>query len=108
MTDRLLAGLAMLGPLGLVGLVINFVFSFEEPNAALLLVSAIGCLAAPVGVLLHLRFTAALTHEEKRIWLHEFTSRRAPSAFSEYLSSADRQVSARRRAEESLVRRRTN
>lgn len=97
--------LAVLTVVGVVGFLLIAMLSFEEPNTAMLFVSGVLVLAAPIAALLHLWFTPRLTDDEKKIWLREFGSGQAWSALSEYLSSTNLSESARRRAQNALVRR---
>lgn len=73
----------------IVGLAVTLVFSFEEPNAPLLLGSAVLLLTAVVSVFAHVTFTRALSRSQKRLWLRLLTGRRAVWASREYPSSAD-------------------
>ena len=93
---NLLAGLTVTG---IMGLLVTMVLGFEEPHTPMLLVAGAMTLAAPIAVLVHLRVTRGLTHEEKLIWLKEFRSANIWSAFSEYLSSTDLSEGAERRAQ---------
>jgi hypothetical protein len=73
----------------IVGLVLTVVFSFEEPNAPLLLGSAVLLLTAAISVLAHVAFTRVLSRSQKRVWLRLLTGRRAVYAWREYLCSDD-------------------
>jgi hypothetical protein len=103
-TDTLLGACAVLNLFGVAGLVLTAMLAFEEPNSALLLVSSLLLFAAPIAVLLHLVVTRELSRQEKRIWTQQLTGRRAPWAFSDYLSSPDRRATAKRLAEETATR----
>ncbi len=73
----------------IAGLVLLVVLGFEEPNNTLLLLSSSLLLAAIVAVLVHLGVTEELNRSEKRIWLAQLAGRKAPLAWSEYLSCDD-------------------
>ena len=85
---------------GLSLLCVTCVFGFEEPNGWLLLVAASLSLGAPVAVAVHLYRTSALTAEEKRFWVREFTNLAAASALSDYLTAADHRAATRARMEQ--------
>jgi hypothetical protein len=85
--DRALRALPSLAFLGLVLLTITVLFGFEEPNATLVVLSAVLLLSAPVGLLAHLATSPTLTRVEKREWLRKFTSRRWTSSLLDYLRS---------------------
>ena len=80
----------------MVGLVLTLVLGFEEPNAALLLGSAVLLLTAVLSVFAHVAFTRALSRSQKRRWLRLLTGRRAVWAWREYLSSDDLGAAAAR------------
>lgn len=103
-TNTLLAVCTILSLFGMAGLVLTAALGFEEPNRALLLFSSLLSLAAPVTVLMHLFVTRELSRHEKQIWVRQLTGRRAPWAFSEYLTSRDRRVTAKRLAKEAAAR----
>jgi hypothetical protein len=90
--------------LGLVAAMLTFWLGFEEPNSLLLWASVL-TLATPIGVLVHLSMTRALTDESKRVWWKAFASAQMWSALSEYLSSPDLAASADRIAVEAQARR---
>jgi len=92
--------LIVLSLVGLVGALLTFWLGFEEPNTSILWVSVLA-LATPIGVLVHLSMTRALTDERKRVWWKAFASAQMWSAFSEYLSSPDLAGSADRMASNS-------
>src|ERR1700732_4341615 len=94
-----------LGLFGLAGLVLTCVLGFETPNAVLLATSGALTVGAPLAVLWHFAATRTLTTAEKRMWMGAFTGAEAWSALSEYMTSPDLKVSARRRAEHAAVRR---
>ena len=96
--------LAVLTVIGIVGFLVTLVLGFEEPHTPMLLVAGAMTLAAPIAVLVHVRVTRGLTHEEKRIWLREFGSAKVWSALSEYLSSTNLSADAKRRAEDAVAR----
>jgi hypothetical protein len=96
--------LAVLTVIGIVGFLVTILFGFEEPHTLMLWVAGVMTLAAPITVLVHLRVTRTLTHEEKRIWLKEFRSAEVWSALSEYLSSANLSDGAKRRGQAALAR----
>lgn len=81
---------ALLTIAGAAALAMTVFLGFEEPNALLLLVSAMLLCAAPAAMLSHLATTDELTREEKRIWLRALIGRHALSAWSVYLTSTDR------------------
>jgi hypothetical protein len=85
--------------LGLAGLVLTCLLGFETPNTALLATSVTLMLTALLVVLWHLAETRTLTTEEKRLWIRELTGAASFAALSEYLTSPDLSVSARRRAD---------
>jgi hypothetical protein len=97
-------GLLALAVLGFAGMLLMSAFAFEEPNSLLLSASVAMVFAAPIGVLVHLICTQALTAEKKRVWWKAFGSADAWSAFSEYFSSADLVASTDRRAVEAQSR----
>lgn len=80
---------AMLFAGGFVLLAVTVVFGFEEPHATLWVLSAGLITAGMLAVFLHLSFTKLLSPKEKRTWLRLLVGRRAPSAWSEYLTSSD-------------------
>jgi hypothetical protein len=96
--EWLLANLPYVSLIGLVGLVVNVVLSFEEPHHEMLLVSGLAVLASPLGVLLHLTASRELTRGEKRAWIAGLVGRRGMTLFAAYLRRIDR-----RRATEQLV-----
>jgi hypothetical protein len=89
--------LIVLSLAGLVGALLTFWLGFEEPDSSLLWASVL-TLATPIGVLVHLSMTQALTDERKRVWWKAFASAQMWGAFSEYLSSPDLAGSADRMA----------
>lgn len=91
--------------LGLVGLGLALVLGFETPNTGLFATFGALTLAAPLSALWHFAATRALTREEKRMWMREFTGAEAASAMSEYMTSPDLGASARRRAEDTAAKR---
>src|SRR5437660_5191855 len=97
--------LAVLTTVGIVGLFMTTMLSFEEPNTLMLFVSGALALAAPITALVHLGLTRGLTDDEKKIWVKEFRSAQVWSALSEYLSSNNLSESAKRRARSALARR---
>ena len=82
--------LALLTIVGVVAMAVTMLLGFEEPNGILLLVSSILMFTTPVAMLAHLALTHELTPEEKRIWLRALTGRRAPAAWSVYLTCGNR------------------
>jgi hypothetical protein len=76
--NKLLAALAVLSLVGIVGLGLTALFGFEKPNSMLLLASSVLVLAAPVTMLVHLCTTRELTRQERRIWIRALTGPRAP------------------------------
>jgi hypothetical protein len=103
-TNTVLGACAVLNLFGMAGLVLTATLAFEEPNAALLLVSSLLLFAVPIAVLMHLVVTRELSRQEKRIWIQQLTGGRAPWAFSDYLTSPDRRATAKRLAEETATR----
>ena len=75
---------------GVSGIFLTLMLGFEEPHGLLLGLFSLLVLAAPAAVLLHLAFTRTLTRPEKAVWFRRLLSRRAPAAFSMYLSAEDR------------------
>ncbi len=75
--------------MGLAGFALVALLGFEEPNDTLLLLSSGFSVAPVVALFVHLTLTRALTPAQRRIWLRQLTSRRAPWAFGEYVSCAD-------------------
>jgi hypothetical protein len=96
--EWLLATLLFISLLGLMGLVVNAVLSFEESHQELLIASGLALLAAPVGVLLHLAATRELTRGEKRAWIAGLMGRKGTALLAAYLKGVDR-----RRATEQLM-----
>src|SRR5262245_51274342 len=82
--------LPVISAFGLAGLAATLLLGFEEPNAALLALSAVALLIPLLVPFVHLAVTKELSREEKRAWLRAMTGRRAPWAWSAYLSCADR------------------
>ena len=97
--------LAVLTIVGIVGLFVTTMLSFEEPNTPMLFLPGALALAVPITVLVHLGLARGLTDDEKRIWLKEFRSAQVWSALSEYLSSTNLSESAKLRALNALARR---
>jgi hypothetical protein len=81
--------------LGFAGLVVTLVIGFEEPDSALLGLSAAALLAPVAGAFGHLALARELTPAEKQTWLRELTGRRALWALSGYLTSGDRREAAK-------------
>lgn len=94
--DATLRALPVVSTLGFAGLVVTVVIGFEEPDRTLLVLSAVAMLVPLLGPFLHLAFSVELTPDEKRAWLRELAGRRAPWAWSSYLTCADRREAARR------------
>jgi hypothetical protein len=86
------------------GLALTVLFGFEEPNTALLVLSSTLLLAAIVAVFVHLTVNRVLNREQKRIWLHQLTGRRAVSAWAEYLTCDDLPAAATRFAADASAR----
>jgi hypothetical protein len=99
---------AVLVVCGMVGLALTALFGFEEPNTILLLLSAGLLFGAALTVFAHAGLTRVLTPAQRRIWLHQFTGRRAPWAFGEYLNSDDPAAAAIRFTEDVVDRDRVN
>lgn len=85
---------------GMAGLVLTAVFSFEEPNDMLLLLSSGLLVTAVLAVFVHLGANRRLTRSQKRMWLRQLTGRRALSAWAEYLTCDDLRGATIRFAEE--------
>ena len=77
------------------GIAVNLMLSFEEPQAAMLLVSALLLAAAPAGMLLHLATTAGLAPREKRMWMSALARGGAPRLFAAYFDAAKRRAVTR-------------
>lgn len=93
--ERLLASLPYVSLLGVSGIAVNLMLSFEEPQAAILLVSALLLAAAPAGMLLHLATTAGLAPREKRMWMSALAGGGAPRLFAAYFDAAKRRAMTR-------------
>jgi len=93
--DHVLRTLPYVSLLGIGGLVVNIVLSFEEPHRPLLWASGLLLSAAPAGGLLHLATTGELTADEKRLWLSGLGSGSA-TLFAAYFNRAERRASTRR------------
>ena len=81
--------IAVMVTCSMAGLLLTMVFSFEEPNGPLLLVSLGLLMAAVIAVFAHLAFTRALDTRQKRMWLRLLCGRRAGRAWAEYLGCDD-------------------
>ena len=81
---------ALLTVVGVVAMAVTLLLGFEEPNGILLLISSILLFTAPVAILTHLALTHELTPGEKRFWLRALVGRRAPAAWSAYLTCRNR------------------
>ena len=81
---------ALLTIVAVVAMAVTMLLGFEEPNGILLLVSSILMFTTPVAMLAHLALTHELTPGEKRIWLRALIGRRAPAAWSAYLTCHNR------------------
>ena len=92
---------APLTVVGVVAMTVTLLLGFEEPNGILLLISSILLFTAPVAMLAHLALTHELTPGEKRIWLRALTGRRAPAAWSAYLTCRNRRDAIGRLAQPS-------
>lgn len=89
----------------MTGLALTGLFGFEEPNTALLVLSSTLLLTAILAVFVHLAVNRVLNREQKRIWLHRLTGRRALSAWAEYLSCDDLPAAATRFTGDASARR---
>ena len=85
---------------GIAGLILTAGFGFEAPNDALLAVSAAMLCGAALSVFVHLGVTRTLTRAQKRMWFRHLTGRKAPWAWSDYVSSDDLGQTALRFSEE--------
>ncbi len=95
---------ALLTIVGIVAMAVTILLGFEEPNGILLLFSSILLLTAPAAMLAHLALTHELRPGEKRIWLRALTGRRAPAAWSVYLTCSNRREAIGRLTEPSPIR----
>jgi hypothetical protein len=86
--QAVLAALPILFILGFAGIVVTVATGFEEPNAALLLFSALALLAPLVATLVHLLSNKELTPAGKRAWLRQLVGKHAAQAWSSYLTTA--------------------
>jgi len=80
---------------GLAGVAATCVLGFEEPNLAMLSLSAALLLSGPIALALHLSMTRELSANEKRLWLRGLTGRRAGWAWSAYFSCGNRAETAK-------------
>lgn len=87
---------AVLMACAFVLLVLVVALGFEEPHPTMLLASAGFIATAIAAVFLHVRSTTLLTGPEKRAWVSLLLGRRAPVAWSEYLTSSNLAASAER------------
>ena len=99
---------AVLFVFAMASLVLLVVLGFEEPNNTLLLLSFSLLLTAIVAVFAHLGVTEELNRPEKRIWLAQLAGRKAPLAWSKYLTCDDLRATAVSFAEERADSRRVN
>ena len=76
--------------LGLAGVAANVILSFEEPHTTMLLASGLLLAAAPVGMLVHLAATSALTRRQRELWIAGLMSPNGASLFAAYFSASDR------------------
>ena len=97
---------AVLFVFAMASLVLLVVFGFEEPSNTLLLLSSSLLLTAIVAVFAHLAVTEELNRSEKRIWLAELGGRKAPLAWSKYLTCDDLRATAASFVEEQACSRR--
>jgi hypothetical protein len=93
-----------LSMLGMTVLVVMLLFGFEEPNTTLLTLASILIFIAPLVMLLHLALTKDLGGGEKRIWMRELTSARAPGALAAYFTADDRREACRQFEQAALDR----
>jgi hypothetical protein len=96
-----LATLPWVSLLGFLGLAVNAVLSFEEPERAMLLASGLLLLAAPLGLLVHLGVTRKLTRAEKRAWIAGLTGRRGMAFLAAYFEGNGRRTALEQVASES-------
>jgi uncharacterized membrane protein SirB2 len=87
--------------LGLAGLVLTMLLSFESPNRTLLYLSSALLMAPVLVVFAHVSLTRAMTARQRRLWFRHLTGRRAMWAFGDYLNSSDPGAAADRLAESS-------
>ena len=94
--SRALPWLPYVSLVGLLVLIVNLAFSFEEPHEALVVAAAVLLMAAPLGMALHLGTTRELTPVEKRLWLAGLASWSAPSLFAAYFGGRTRGAATRK------------
>ena len=87
-----LAILPWISLLGLLGLVVNTVLSFEEPERAMLIASGLLLMAAPLGLSIHLAVTRELSRDEKRAWIAGLTGRRGMAFLAAYFEGSGRRA----------------
>lgn len=90
-----MAGLPYGSLLGLLGLVVNALLSFEEPHPGMLVASGLLTLAAPLGFSLHLALTNELTPSQKRAWMVGVVGRSGPALFAAYFRPVERRAATR-------------
>jgi hypothetical protein len=89
--DRVLSAAGWGPAVGLVGLVVNLLFGFEESDPALLTICGLLLIAPALLVPLHLRMSRELTVDQKAIWRRELRSGvGALLALTTYLTTRDR------------------
>lgn len=94
--STVLAILPWVSLLGFVGLAVNAVLSFEEPESAMLIASGLLLLAAPLGLLVHLGLTRELTGAEKRAWIVGLTGRSGMAFLAAYFNGSGRRTALER------------
>lgn len=101
---RLRTLVSVLFVFAMAGFVLTVVFGFEEPNNILVLLSSGLLLTAIMAMFAHLAVTEELSRSEKRIWLAHLIGRKAPWAWSEYLTCDDLRATVLKFEDESAVR----
>jgi hypothetical protein len=74
---------------GIAGLLLTAVLGFEAPNDILIGASAALLCGAALTLFVHLAVTRTLTGAQKRMWFRHLTGRRAPWAWSDYMTADD-------------------
>ena len=90
--SAVLAILPWVSLLGFLGLAVNGVLSFEEPEREMLIASGLLLLVAPVGMLVHLGVTRELNRDEKRAWIAGLTGRRGMAFLAAYFKGSGRRT----------------
>jgi hypothetical protein len=90
LADTILSALPYVSLLGCVVGAANVFLSFEEPHRGMLLLAGILLLSAPLGLAVHLAFTADLRRADKRLWAMALTSAASLRFFSTYFRPSER------------------